>query len=46
MGNLKEIIEGILFVSGDGVSFEDIADKLNIELDEVKEAILLLKDEK
>ena len=46
MENLKEIIEGILFVSGDGVSFEDIADKLNIELDEVKEAILLLKDEK
>ena len=43
MDNLKEIIEGILFVSGDGVAFEDIAEKLNISIDEVKEAIIELQ---
>lgn len=43
MNNLKEIIEAILFVSGEGVAFEDIAEKLNIEIDEVKTAVEELK---
>lgn len=46
MNNLKEIIEGILFVSGEGVMFEDIADKLNLTIEEVKEAVDELKKEK
>ncbi len=46
MDNLKQIIEGILFVSGDGVAYTDIAEKLNIEVSEVKDAILELKKEK
>ena len=46
MDNLKEIIEAILFVSGDGISFEDIADKLQIDEDQVRSAIECLKKEK
>lgn len=46
MENLSNIIESILFVAGDSVSFIDIADKLQIEMDEVKEAVNKLKEEK
>jgi segregation and condensation protein B len=46
MENLKEIKEGILFVSGDGVAYSDIADKLNIEIEEVVDAVNKLKEEK
>jgi len=46
MNNLKEIIEGILFVSGEGVSFGDIAEKLGVTLEEVKEAVEALKKER
>jgi len=46
MDNLKEIIEGTLFVSGDGVALEDIADKLQVDIDDIKQAISELKEEK
>ncbi len=46
MENLKEIIESILFVAGEPVAFFDIADKLQLEVDEVKNATLQLKEEK
>lgn len=47
MDNLDKIIESILFVSGDAISFIDIAEKLQIELDEVKNAVeKLQKDRK
>lgn len=46
MENLKEIIEGILFVSGDGVAFEDIADKLNVEIEDIQREVLSLKEDK
>jgi len=41
---LSNVIEGILFVSGNGVELKDIAEKLNVTLDEVKEAIKILKE--
>lgn len=46
MENLSKIIEGILFVAGEPVSFMDIADKLEIEKDEVEKAILELQESK
>ncbi|MBE5734954.1 MAG: SMC-Scp complex subunit ScpB [Clostridiales bacterium] len=46
MDNLKEIIEGILFVSGDGVAFSDIAEKLNVEIEEVASAVDELKKDR
>lgn len=46
MENLNNVIESILFVAGDSVTFFDIADKLQIEIDEVKSAIEQLKKEK
>lgn len=39
MENLSKIIEGILFVAGEPVSFMDIAEKLELEKDEVVEAV-------
>lgn len=39
MENLSKIIEGILFVAGEPVSFLDIAEKLELEKDEVVEAV-------
>ena len=39
MERLKEIIEAILFVSGDGIAFEDISEKLQVPIEEVKNAI-------
>lgn len=43
MENLSKIIEGILFVAGEPVSFLDIAEKLEIEKTEVEKAIDDLK---
>ena len=43
MENLSKIIEGILFVSGEPVSFMDIAEKLELEKSEVEQAILLFE---
>lgn len=43
MENLSKIIEGILFVAGEGVSFMDIADKLEVDKKEVEEAVLGLQ---
>ena len=37
--NLKNIIEGILFVSGNGVSRDDIVEKLDITQEELDDAI-------
>ncbi len=46
MNNLKQIIEAILFVSGDAVAYEDISDKLNMDIEEVKAAVEELKKDK
>lgn len=43
MENLTSIIEGILFVAGNGVSREDIIDKLEISPKELDKAIAELK---
>lgn len=42
--NLDEIIEGILFVSGDGVEKSFIAEKLEVDIKEVESAVELLKE--
>ena len=41
---LEQVIEGILFVSGQGVEIADIAEKLEIEKKEVEKAIENLKE--
>ncbi len=46
MENLENIIEAILFVAGEGVAFFDIADKLQVEVEDVKSAVQKLKDKK
>lgn len=46
MENLSKIIEGVLFVAGEPVSFLDIAEKLEIEKTEVEEAIKELQKQK
>jgi len=46
MENLSKIIEGILFVAGEPVSFLDISEKLEIEKEEVEKAIIDLQKEK
>lgn len=46
MENLTNVIESILFVAGDSVTFFDIADKLQIEIEDVKNAIEQLKKDK
>ena len=46
MDNLKGIIESILFVAGESVEMFEIADKLQVELDEVKKAVEELKGER
>ena len=43
MENLYNIIEAILFVSGDGIAIADIAEKLEISEDEVKECVEKIK---
>lgn len=40
---LPSIIEGIMFVAGTGVSIEDIAQKLEVTVDEVKAAVYVLQ---
>lgn len=45
MENLKEILKSILFVAGDGVQFSDIAEKLELEITEVKDAFKELEKE-
>ena len=46
MENLSKIIEGILFVAGEPVAFMDIAEKLEIEKEEVEKAVIELQDYK
>lgn len=46
MENLSKIIEGILFVAGEPVSFLEIGEKLELEKSEVEEAILSLQKTK
>lgn len=46
MENLKEILESILFVAGDGVAFSDIAEKLQIDVKEIGSAFKEMKAEK
>lgn len=42
---LKSVVEGILFVSGQGVSVEDIAEKLQIDVKKINKAVEELKEE-
>lgn len=46
MENLSKIIEGILFVAGEPVSYMDIAEKLEIEKEEVENAVKELQQYK
>lgn len=46
MENLKQIIEGILFVAGDSVALYDIAEKLELSQDEILSAIKELQEDK
>lgn len=46
MENLSKIIEGILFVAGEAVSFLDIAEKLEVEKTEVENAVKELQAKK
>jgi segregation and condensation protein B len=46
MENLSNIIEGILFVAGEPVSFLEISEKLELEKEEVEKAILSLQQDK
>lgn len=46
MDNLKQIIESILFVAGESVEIFEIADKLNVDIEQVKTALNQLKTEK
>lgn len=41
---LSNVIEGILFVAGNGVEWKDIAEKLNVTQDDVKDAVKMLKE--
>ena len=41
---LSDILEGILFVAGNGVEIKDNAEKLEVKPDEVKKAIEVLKE--
>ena len=43
--NLKEIIKAVLFVSGDGVALNDLADKLGFDIKEIKKQIEVIKEE-
>lgn len=46
MKNLKEIIESILFVSGDAVDYLDIAEKLELSVKDIEKAVKELQNEK
>jgi len=41
---LSSIIEGILFVAGNGIELQDIAEKLGVKIEDVRDAIQLLKE--
>ena len=43
MQNLPSIIEGIMFVAGNGIAIDDIAEKLQITKEEINEAVEILK---
>lgn len=42
--NLPSIIEGIMFVAGNGVEINDIAEKLEVSEQDINEAIAILKE--
>ena len=46
MENLKSVIESILFVAGDSVSFTDMAEKLEVDVKEIETAIKEMKQER
>lgn len=46
MENLSKLIEGILFVAGEPVSFLEISEKLELEKSDVENAVLELQKEK
>lgn len=46
MENLKQIIEGILFVAGDSVALYDIAEKLQLSQEEILSALKELQEDK
>ncbi len=46
MDNLKGVIESILFVAGEGIELFEIADKLQVELEDVKKAVQELHQER
>ena len=46
MNKIKNIIEAILFVSGEKVNINDLSKVLNISTNEIKNILLELKDEK
>ena len=41
---LSNIVEGILFVAGNGVALKDIADKFEVKVEDIKSAIEVLKE--
>lgn len=45
MDNLKEILKAILFVAGEGVAFSDIAEKLEIDIEQIKTAFSEMLEE-
>ena len=45
MDNLKSIVQSILFVAGESVAFSDIAEKLGVEVKDVKKAAEQIKKE-
>lgn len=46
MENLSKIIEGILFVAGEPVSFLDMSEKLEVEKEEIEKAVIELQEYK
>ncbi len=44
MERLPELVEAILFVAGQGVEIKDIAEKLEVDVKEIKQAIETLKE--
>lgn len=46
MENLKEVLESILFVAGDAVAFSDIAEKLEVEVTEIENALKEMKQQR
>ena len=46
MENLSNVIESILFVAGDSVALVDIAEKLQIDITEVRETVAEMKKER